>query len=349
MLAVRVFGVPTRLRFRGQHAGSVILIPFALLAMFAASFIARLPDEFQTLAGLFQPGADWVYAAGDRPAERDRGDRRRWSICSTTVSQRRRCSWARASSSLRCGSTFFDDIKGLGKIMPWTSAAVVIAGLSLIGVPGTAGFISKWVLVQGALERGWWWIAVLIVASSSAGGDLCLARGRGAVSGRAKGACEPFRGTVDDDRAAVDHGAGLHLLRAEYRPDDRCCKRRRRSAVRRARPVWKRGAQMDTNTAILLSILIPSLATGTNLMFRHNPNLRDGLTLTAAVLTFLCGVDRSVQRRQWHDRGNCACSTVLPGLDLAFNGRTAGPAVRADRQRIVDPDASVRHRLHARE
>lgn len=45
---------------------------------------------------------------------------------------------------------------------------------------------------------------------------------------------------------------------------------------------------MDTNTAILLSILIPSLATGTNLMFRHNPNLRDGLTLTAAVLTFLC-------------------------------------------------------------
>ena len=50
--------------------------------------------------------------------------------------------------------------------MPWTSAAVVISGLSLIGVPGTAGFISKWVLVQAALEKGWWPIALLIVASS---------------------------------------------------------------------------------------------------------------------------------------------------------------------------------------
>ena len=33
-------------------------------------------------------------------------------------------------------------------------------------MPGTAGFISKWVLVQGALEKGWWPIAVLIVLSS---------------------------------------------------------------------------------------------------------------------------------------------------------------------------------------
>ena len=38
--------------------------------------------------------------------------------------------------------------------------------MSLIGIPGTAGFISKWLLVQAALEAGWWPIAVLIVASS---------------------------------------------------------------------------------------------------------------------------------------------------------------------------------------
>ncbi|MGB5557092.1 MAG: proton-conducting transporter membrane subunit, partial [Paracoccaceae bacterium] len=49
---------------------------------------------------------------------------------------------------------------------PWTSAALVIGGLSLIGVPGTAGFISKWVLVQAALEKDWWPLAVLIVLSS---------------------------------------------------------------------------------------------------------------------------------------------------------------------------------------
>jgi multicomponent Na+:H+ antiporter subunit D len=38
--------------------------------------------------------------------------------------------------------------------------------LSLIGVPLTVGFISKWVLVQAALEKGWWPVAVLIILSS---------------------------------------------------------------------------------------------------------------------------------------------------------------------------------------
>ncbi len=67
---------------------------------------------------------------------------------------------------LRAGGSFCDRIVGLGKQMPLTSAAFVVAGLSLIGVPGTAGFISKWVLLDAAFERGWWWMALLIVASS---------------------------------------------------------------------------------------------------------------------------------------------------------------------------------------
>lgn len=44
------------------------------------------------------------------------------------------------------------DIAGLARRMPWTFAALVVAGLSLIGVPGTAGFISKWYLINAALE-----------------------------------------------------------------------------------------------------------------------------------------------------------------------------------------------------
>jgi multicomponent Na+:H+ antiporter subunit D len=50
--------------------------------------------------------------------------------------------------------------------MPWTSAAMVVAGLSLIGVPGTAGFLSKWLLVEAALAQSIWPIALMIVASS---------------------------------------------------------------------------------------------------------------------------------------------------------------------------------------
>ncbi len=66
----------------------------------------------------------------------------------------------------RCGSASIDDMRGLGRQMPLTMAAFAIGGLSLIGIPLTVGFISKWYLILGALEAGWWPVAVLIVATS---------------------------------------------------------------------------------------------------------------------------------------------------------------------------------------
>ena len=67
---------------------------------------------------------------------------------------------------LRLGGATIDTMRGLGRLMPWTMAAFVVGGLSLIGVPLTVGFISKWYLVSAALESGMWPIAVLVVASS---------------------------------------------------------------------------------------------------------------------------------------------------------------------------------------
>lgn len=64
------------------------------------------------------------------------------------------------------GSARLVDLRGIGKQMPWTMAAFVIGGLSLIGVPLTVGFISKWYLIQAALEGGSLVFAGLIVASS---------------------------------------------------------------------------------------------------------------------------------------------------------------------------------------
>ena len=66
----------------------------------------------------------------------------------------------------RIGSTRIEAMAGLGRQMPWTFAAIVAGGLSLLGAPLTAGFISKWFLVQAALEQSLWWLVVLIVASS---------------------------------------------------------------------------------------------------------------------------------------------------------------------------------------
>lgn len=64
------------------------------------------------------------------------------------------------------GITRVESMAGIGRTMPVTMGAFVIAGLGLIGVPGTAGFISKWYLVQAAIEAGMWWIAAAIVVSS---------------------------------------------------------------------------------------------------------------------------------------------------------------------------------------
>ena len=66
----------------------------------------------------------------------------------------------------RIGSCRMDNIHGLGKQMPWTFGAIVIAGLSLIGIPGTAGFVSKWYMLLAALEQdAWASVAVILFGS----------------------------------------------------------------------------------------------------------------------------------------------------------------------------------------
>lgn len=66
----------------------------------------------------------------------------------------------------RIGSVEIGAMAGLGRCMPWTMGAYVVGGLSLIGVPLTAGFVSKWYLVLGAMEQGWWPVAVVILIGS---------------------------------------------------------------------------------------------------------------------------------------------------------------------------------------
>jgi multicomponent Na+:H+ antiporter subunit D len=64
------------------------------------------------------------------------------------------------------GSVRLSDLRGIGWKMPWTMAAFVVAGLSLIGIPLSVGFISKWYLVLAAIERNWWWLAGAVIAGS---------------------------------------------------------------------------------------------------------------------------------------------------------------------------------------
>jgi multicomponent Na+:H+ antiporter subunit D len=66
----------------------------------------------------------------------------------------------------RIGTVRLDDMAGLGRRMPLTMGAFVVGGLSVIGLPLTTGFISKWALITAALDKGWWIIAALILLSS---------------------------------------------------------------------------------------------------------------------------------------------------------------------------------------
>jgi len=65
----------------------------------------------------------------------------------------------------RVGSVQIDALAGLGRRMPFTMAGVVVGGLSLVGAPLTVGFVSKWYLIQGALDRGLWPVALVILVS----------------------------------------------------------------------------------------------------------------------------------------------------------------------------------------
>ena len=80
---------------------------------------------------------------------------------------------------------------------------------------------------------------------------------------------------------------------------------------------------MDTNTAILASMLIPALAALGNIVLRNSPNLRDGMTLTAAVLTFLCVLNILANVGSGTTEPLVLFS-VMPGLDLAFNVEPLG-------------------------
>jgi len=74
----------------------------------------------------------------------------------------------------RSGAVSIRDLAGLGRRMPVTMAAVVVGAMSLIGVPLTVGFVTKWYLIRAALEMGAWPVAVVVLAS---GDPMCFGVG----------------------------------------------------------------------------------------------------------------------------------------------------------------------------
>ncbi len=132
---------------------AMFLLPLSLLAILVASAVAMFEPNLKRLLawssvaqiGYITLGASLVSVAG------------------ITASLLHIFNHALAKSALFLALTCLamsvsrlriENIGGIARRMPWTMAAFVLAGLSLIGVPGTAGFISKWYLITASFDSG---------------------------------------------------------------------------------------------------------------------------------------------------------------------------------------------------
>jgi len=62
--------------------------------------------------------------------------------------------------------TNVSQLAGIGRQMPWTMGAFTVGALSMIGVPPTAGFISKWYILLGAMEAQQTFAVAVIIVST---------------------------------------------------------------------------------------------------------------------------------------------------------------------------------------
>lgn len=66
----------------------------------------------------------------------------------------------------KLGSSSFDKLDGVMQKMPLTMVGFLVAAFSMIGIPPTAGFFSKWYLIKGGIIAGQWFFVTALVISS---------------------------------------------------------------------------------------------------------------------------------------------------------------------------------------
>jgi len=62
--------------------------------------------------------------------------------------------------------TNISQLNGIGYRMPWTMTAFSIGAISMIGLPPTAGFLSKWYMLMGAFQEQQMFAILVIIAST---------------------------------------------------------------------------------------------------------------------------------------------------------------------------------------
>jgi len=70
---------------------------------------------------------------------------------------------------LRAGSRNLQDLRGLGRCMPWTVGCMAVGLVSIMGLPPFGAFYSKFMMIQAATDAGQIWLAALIFLGSTVG------------------------------------------------------------------------------------------------------------------------------------------------------------------------------------
>lgn len=71
------------------------------------------------------------------------------------------------------------DLRGVSRVLPITVFAFGLAGLSLMGVPPSGGFVAKWMLLSATVMEGqWWWAIIMLVGGLLAGAYVFMVLGK---------------------------------------------------------------------------------------------------------------------------------------------------------------------------
>jgi formate hydrogenlyase subunit 3/multisubunit Na+/H+ antiporter MnhD subunit len=77
---------------------------------------------------------------------------------------------AKAAVFLAAGNVMYaighdriDELTGIVRHLPVSMFAFALAGVSLIGLPPSGGFIAKWLYLNAALTGGQWWWSIFIL------------------------------------------------------------------------------------------------------------------------------------------------------------------------------------------
>ena len=104
----------------------------------------------------------------------------------------------------------YDDIAGLAPTRPWIALGLSVCMLSLLGFPGTIGFIGKWYILTATVAEGQMILPVILVLTSVLSAGYYLPGHHGDVHEPGPG------GRASRGRQAQPHGGG-----ADHRVDRR--------------------------------------------------------------------------------------------------------------------------------